>query len=616
MLDLRPWDFERDGPVQLKGQWEFYWKQLLSPQEISVHAPAFAEVPQPWNRQSIPGAQTEADGMATYRLRILLPENSPPLAMRFEYQGSSFRAYWNGAEILNGGSPGPRETEKAGWLPRYSEPIAAAESGELIVHVSNHVHRFGGLWLPITLGTTKQISSSRDTARAIDMFLAGSLLIMGIYHLGIFFYRRKETAALWFGLFCLLITLRALVTGEKLLMQALPGLPFGFTPALDYLSFYASVPIGALFMSALFPAQFHRRAIQVILYGGGAGVAAVLALPLHWYSYTLYVYQAFTLCMIVYAGAGFVRAAIARESGAQIITFGAVVFSAASVSDMAHVAYLVGPGYVVPLGFFVFTCTLAVALAQRIATAFSTSEELAENLQAAYTEAVSLRQALVEKETMAAVGSMAAGIVHDLKNPVAIIKGYAEMADEDAVTREERSEYIKEIENTADRMIDLVQDLLEYSRGAVLISKQSTDLDAYARQMRESIAPIFEPRGIKHTVDYTAKGPIYIDPMRFLRAVMNIAGNAADAMKTGGSFSIRIFESPPHIVFELTDTGPGIPESVRDSLFEPFVTHGKAHGTGLGMAVTKSMVEAHGGTISFTTESGKGTTFRITIPAG
>ncbi len=222
---------------------------------------------------------------------------------------------------------------------------------------------------------------------------------------------------------------------------------------------------------------------------------------------------------------------------------------------------------------------------------------------------------LVEKEQMATIGDMAAGIVHDLKNPVGIIKGSVELADDDSLGRAERRSMLQIIGQEADRMLALVQDLLDFSRGSLSITKQRTECTAYLARVQAVIAPIFAGRDIRVSVTASYSGELRIDPDRFLRVLVNLAGNAADALAAGGSFAIEAGRQNGHITFTLSDTGPGIPEKIRETLFEPFVTYGKAHGTGLGMAIAKSMVEAHGGTISFETETGKGTTFTIEVPA-
>jgi signal transduction histidine kinase len=97
--------------------------------------------------------------------------------------------------------------------------------------------------------------------------------------------------------------------------------------------------------------------------------------------------------------------------------------------------------------------------------------------------------------------------------------------------------------------------------------------------------------------------------------VINLARNAAEAMPNGGTFTIAAWKDGERIVLSFADTGAGIPDQIRDKLFEPFVTQGKRDGTGLGLAIVKQVIEAHGGEVHFESTPGKGTTFTLSLPA-
>ncbi|MBL8022181.1 MAG: HAMP domain-containing histidine kinase [Leptospirales bacterium] len=230
-------------------------------------------------------------------------------------------------------------------------------------------------------------------------------------------------------------------------------------------------------------------------------------------------------------------------------------------------------------------------------------------------ESDSFRRQLAAKDKLAVVGSMASGIVHDFKNPLGIILGSLELADDDSVQREERVSYLQMAREEASRLSLMVQDILEYSRGTMVVEKRVVDLPEYLTRVRQSLTPRFAARGLELQVEGEAEGSVSLDPDRFLRVVLNIANNAAEVLDKDGTFEVKFTRADEFIRVTLRDNGPGIPEPIRDTIFQPFVTHGKSHGTGLGMAVVKSMVEAHGGTISFETETGKGTTFIVNVPA-
>ena len=101
-----------------------------------------------------------------------------------------------------------------------------------------------------------------------------------------------------------------------------------------------------------------------------------------------------------------------------------------------------------------------------------------------------------------------------------------------------------------------------------------------------------------------------------MRAIYNLASNAIEAMGDHGTLTVRLTRLDDQFRIEISDTGPGIPVEIQSRLFDPFVSAGKRNGTGLGTSIAKKIIEEHGGTISFTTAPGQGTTFQIELPDG
>jgi signal transduction histidine kinase len=220
---------------------------------------------------------------------------------------------------------------------------------------------------------------------------------------------------------------------------------------------------------------------------------------------------------------------------------------------------------------------------------------------------------IVHKEKMQLVGEMASGIIHDFRNPLTGIKLATQLLEnehQDAKTRK----YTNLIIAQAERMVQMAQELLDFSRGKPALIKEKirmTDLLEKFQALNEDY--------LRHArVELTVKVPettLHVDVGRILRVFQNLVSNAVDAMSPKGGV-IEITGRPLDGLIEVSvrDEGPGIPEAIQSTLFEPFVTHGKKHGTGLGMAVVRSTVEAHGGRIRFETVAGKGTTFYFTLP--
>jgi signal transduction histidine kinase len=108
---------------------------------------------------------------------------------------------------------------------------------------------------------------------------------------------------------------------------------------------------------------------------------------------------------------------------------------------------------------------------------------------------------------------------------------------------------------------------------------------------------------------------VIVDADRMVRALLNIAANAMDAMPSGGTLTVRSRVRGEHVELELQDTGHGIPPELLPRIFEPFFTHGKPRGIGLGMAIARKIVEDHGGWIDLTSRVGEGTCCTVALPA-
>jgi signal transduction histidine kinase/putative methionine-R-sulfoxide reductase with GAF domain len=221
---------------------------------------------------------------------------------------------------------------------------------------------------------------------------------------------------------------------------------------------------------------------------------------------------------------------------------------------------------------------------------------------------------------LAAIGQALSGVLHDLKTPMTIIGGYAElMADEEEA--EERAELAAGIGKQISALSSMTGELLGFARGDSNLLIQKVQLHVFMDEIAEGLAREYAESAKRHGtielhIDQGYKGPIRMDEGKMKRVVYNLARNAQQAMPKGGRFTIEtgLDDTEANVVLRFTDTGAGIPPDIRAVVFDSFVTSGKESGTGLGLAIVKKVVDLHGGTITFTTDTDSGTTFTITLP--
>ena len=217
-----------------------------------------------------------------------------------------------------------------------------------------------------------------------------------------------------------------------------------------------------------------------------------------------------------------------------------------------------------------------------------------------------------KEDRLASIGQMLAGVLHDLKTPMTIISGYAQlMAQIDSA--DQREAYVEQILRQFDLMRGMTREVLQFARGETDILVRKVYMHRFIDEMVTQLNHALAGRGVALSVDAQYTGIAFFDEQKLLRLVHNIARNAAEAMEDGGEFHITTFQADGFICLEFRDNGPGIPLELEGRLFDMFAS-GKANGTGLGLAIAKKIMDEHGGQITYESEHGKGTTFRILLP--
>jgi signal transduction histidine kinase len=254
------------------------------------------------------------------------------------------------------------------------------------------------------------------------------------------------------------------------------------------------------------------------------------------------------------------------------------------------------------------------AVAIQLARLYENLQTRNRELQAALRELQETQDELIRAERLSLVGRMASGIIHDLKNPMTTIKGYASLLGRKEIEFETRQRFSKIITRAVDTFVEMTQEILDYARGSGTLQPERILVGDFIQELCTFIEADFTDKGLTLCQNIGYTGPIVMDNTKMRRVLYNIASNARDVMEAGGCLTITTSSTAAGIEFHLSDTGPGIPVEIRDTLFEPFVTFGKPTGTGLGLAIAKKTVEDHGGTIVVESVPGQGATFIICLP--
>ena len=379
VLDLRTWNFDKDGPVALDGEWEFYWNTHLKPDDFSGESPpamsGFIKVPGTWNGYEVNGVNIPGAGYATYRVRVLLGETGSKLSFKFLDMAVACSVYVNGKMIMSAGEPGKTP---ASTLPQFYPQVVELNPSfaqlEMIIQISNFHHRKGGAWESVLLGLKDDIWRIRQNALNFNLFLFGGILIMGIYHIGLFIFRTQEKSTLFFGIFCFLIAIRTLVTGERYLIELFPNFNWEVHTKLAYLTFYIAVPVFAAYARKIFPGEISKYVIYMITVVGALFSSIVIFTPAKIYSHTTPVFQIFTILALCYGFYILILALFRKRQGARLFTAGFIVLFLAGVNDILYANLLIETGYMIQIGLFVFIFSQALLLSLLSSNTFATVE--------------------------------------------------------------------------------------------------------------------------------------------------------------------------------------------------------------------------------------------------
>lgn len=229
-------------------------------------------------------------------------------------------------------------------------------------------------------------------------------------------------------------------------------------------------------------------------------------------------------------------------------------------------------------------------------------------------ENVRLVEAKVQSQRLSAVGQMASSLIHDMRGPMTSLQGFAELLRGQAALDEKGKRYVETILSEIHRIRAMATEVLEYSKGKTVLNRKLLTVGEVVDDVLPLLHADLDRRNIRLEMDVDGAIRFSADPVKMGRVLLNLATNAMNAMEEGGRLKIGARPEPPELMLEVTDTGCGIPEEIRDRIWEPFFSHGKPHGTGLGMAIVKRIVAQHGGRVELDSEVGRGTTVRIFLP--
>jgi signal transduction histidine kinase len=232
------------------------------------------------------------------------------------------------------------------------------------------------------------------------------------------------------------------------------------------------------------------------------------------------------------------------------------------------------------------------------------------------TDKIQLQQQLLTSEKLASIGLLSAGVAHEINTPLTGISSYIQMLQK-TLAGTHYAQILEKIEAQTDRVARIIKNLLTFARSPSDASFQRVDLKESIEEILSLIDHKLKNMNIRLALELEPIPPLYAQGERLQQVFINIILNALDAMPQGGELRIRLSQEKEAAVVRVSDTGMGIKPEHLSHIFDPFfTTKGVGKGTGLGLSISYATVKEHEGHIQVQSEVGRGSTFKIILPAG
>lgn len=606
-VDLSHIDFAHDTAVT--DGWLYYPNRHLAPADLPLASEA--------------QAQNRAEPYGTYVIRLSLPGEKSYM-LSFNSIEFSTRVYINGVLIDEVGKT-TANAEEFEPVRRQCYYVVEPENGmvELVLQYTNFYTGYGN---PPSLSVgeparmmQKQIQYDFSRFTILAVYLNAFIL-----YVGLFAFKTGARENLYFALICLILSIRECFIGEQFLFSLLPDISLRTIFTIQYLCIGILVILFFTYIRALFPGIVKKKG-AVVFY-----IACLLFLLVSLFSRgnphvaTTVVFLSIGGFIILYLFVGMIRQIKTMRPG-QLLSFsGLVILFVSLLNDMLHHLRI-------PVGF-----VGTAGLLQRCMIIFIFVQMAALFLQFIWVE----RQLGETREKEAALAArndvlqavdkqrvrFLSDVSHELKTPLTVMSNYTQLAHQHLKKERKADAYIEEkmllITSEAKRMAAMIEQVLDIARieeGRLHYEWKPVHLDLLITDLVEIYYPVLNKNHNRLEVDIPKELPaITADSERLAQVLLNLVNNAVRFTKNG-VITISVQFCSPEMILSVSDTGIGMAPEQMDAIFNRYTTSkdvdDKKTGTGLGLYISKAIIEAHGGRIEVESRQGKGSKFTVYLPA-
>jgi len=632
ILDLRGWDFERDGAVDLDGEWQFCWNRLLGPSDFTNAGKksdcAYITVPGLWKNHLFNGHRLPGKGQATYRLKIICGRDSRPKALILRRVLSGYRLWLNGKLADNRGTGDRPIKTREDYVFIHNRSVSSFTlnegENEIVLQVSNHDHESGGIGRPVKLDDGEAAGRREFHTYTVNMIVIGLLLFGAFYNILFYSFRGTNAAPLYIGFTCLVWAVNTFNIQSPVIPDdlAYPGNPF----FINYSTVIAGTTLCMMIIQSLFPDDFSTRVLRSIQVLFTALIVSLFFAGFKNAEIIVKVFFMITIFLTLYCLYVFIVTIRKKRDDAVLFFASFLTLFAASFNNMLYAMWIIDTGNAIHYAMVILCFTTTLVVARRFSRALWQVEELSKDLA---EKNISLRKLDRIKDQFLANTS------HELRTPLHGMIGLSESMVESAADRltAREKENLALISSSGHRLANMVNDLLDMARiqdEGLSLDLKPVDLFSLSEMAVRLSLPLVGDKLLEIVNAIRPDIPaVHADEDRIRQVLSNLIGNAVKfthkgriwidarvidrADGTGGSGDRNMVE------VTVSDTGIGVPDECREKIFAAYQQVDGSDtrsygGTGLGLAIAKEIIELHGGTLGVASREQGGSVFTFTLP--
>ncbi len=623
IMDLEQWDLKIDKVIQLNGEWEFYWDQLLTPEDFKNKGEGkpvltgYIKVPSQWNGKMLNGISLPVQGCATYRLVLKNMPSNQVYGLKKNIIRFSSRIFLNGSKFMEDGKPSKDSREyKSGNLPQLAFFDSNGGDMEILIQVANYEYVNSGIPVSIVIGEQSTMLDTQQKNSLLEfsvfIILATIALIYFIFFITAVLSQRKDYSLLAFAILCLILAVSNAFTSERPILDILPQIPFVVVFKTRDLFIFACFIALACLMYQLKKGILSLKLTKLISFVFGVYLLAIIFLPIHTYMkaqiFIVLFDEIFLIGVLARTAVLFVKSRRKDIIEHMILFIAVLIINLYSIELIllgTAIKTNIWYGQIYIIGFAIM---LIFLLFLRYFDAYSTIKSMSNRL---------LQLDKLKDDFLANTS-------HELKTPLnaiisitdSIIKGV------EGPINHSQAQSLSIVVGSGRRLSNLVNDLLDYSKmknGDIELYKNSTDIKTVVESVIKVYRFITGGKDIKLINNVEGEiPPVYADRDRLTQILYNLIGNGVKFTERG-HVEVSAALHQDKVEIRVSDTGIGIAENMQGIIFKSFEQADTSEtrryeGTGLGLSITKRLVELHGGEISVKSGLGEGATFTFTLP--